>query len=133
MVDPAFGVNEYGKPKMLSEDQTLVNNFLLLLLGKPGFYPSIPTIGIDIQQYLYMFIDDINLDELKAKIAVQCNDFLPAIREGNFDIQKTIMRDKVLLVFSLPTITKKQTLLGVTIDGSGKVIFRFVEGKKQIL
>ena len=133
MVDPAFGVNEYGKPKMLTEDQTLVNNFLLLLLGKPGFYPSIPTIGIDIQQYLYMFIDDINLDELKAKIAVQCNDFLPAIREGNFDIQKTVIRDKVLLVFTLPTIRKNQSLLGVTTDGSGKVIFRFVEGKKQIL
>ena len=133
MVDPAFGVNEYGKPKMLTEDQTLVNNFLLLLLGKPGFYPSIPTIGIDIEQYLYTFIDDINLDELKAKIAVQCNDFLPAIREGNFDIQKTVMRDKILLVFTLPSVAKKQTLLGVTTDGSGKVIFRFVEGKKQIL
>lgn len=133
MVDPAFGVNEYGKPKMLTEDQTLVNNFLMLLLGKPGFYPSIPTIGIDIEQYLYTFIDDINLDELKAKIAVQCNDFLPAIREGNFDIQKTVMRDKILLVFTLPSVAKTQTLLGVTTDGSGKVIFRFVEGKKQIL
>ena len=133
MVDPAFGLNEYGKPKMLSEDQTMVNNFLLLLLGKPGFYPSIPTIGIDIEQYLYTFIDDINIDDIKAKIAVQCSDFLPAIREGNFDIQKTIMKDRVLLVFVLPTISKKQSLLGVTTDGSGKVIFRFVEGKNQIL
>ena len=114
-------------------DQTMVNNFLLLLLGKPGFYPSIPTIGIDIEQYLYTFIDDINIDDIKAKIAVQCSDFLPAIREGNFDIQKTIMKDRVLLVFVLPTISKKQSLLGVTTDGSGKVIFRFVEGKNQIL
>ena len=136
MVDPVFGTNDYGKPKMLTENQTLANNFLMLLLGKPGFFPSLPMIGIDISRYLYMFVDDINIDELKSKIAVQCTDFLPAIRQGDFDIQKTTFRDRTLLMFSLPAISDTNNvpvMLGVTTDTSGNVIYRFVEGKTQIL
>lgn len=136
MVDPVFGTNDYGKPKMLTENQTLANNFLMLLLGKPGFFPSLPMIGIDIGQYLYKFVDDINVDELKSKIAIQCSDFLPAIRSGEFDIQKTTFKDRTLLIFTLPSISDTNDLavmLGVTTNTSGEVIFRFVEGKKQIL
>lgn len=136
MVDPVFGTNDYGKQKMLTENQTLANNFLMLLLGKPGFFPSLPMIGIDIEQYLYAFIDEINIEQLKAKIAVQCSDFLPAINQGNFDIQKTTMKNRTLLVFTLPSISDTNEypiILGVTTNDSGEVIYRFVEGKQQIL
>ena len=136
MVDPVFGTNDYGKQKMLTENQTLANNFLMLLLGKPGFFPSLPMIGIDIEQYLYAFIDEINIEQLKAKIAVQCSDFLPAINQGNFDIQKTTMKDRTLRVFTLPSISDTNEypiILGVTTNDSGEVIYRFVEGKQQIL
>ena len=93
MVDPMFGVNEFGKPLMLTENQTYVNNFLMLLLGKPGFFPSIPNIGIDISQYLYTAVDDLNVDTLKSKISVQCTDFIPFISDGRFDIIKTTLNE----------------------------------------
>ena len=53
-LNPTFSVNNYNKPKVLTELESYVNDVLMLLFGKPGFYPSIPTIGMDIKQYLYM-------------------------------------------------------------------------------
>ena len=59
-VDPAYGVNDFNETKVLSESQTLINNILMILFGKPGFYPSIPWLGMDIYQYLYSFEDGID-------------------------------------------------------------------------
>ena len=49
-VDPVYGVNNFNETKVLTEAETLVNNILMILFGKPGFYPSIPSLGMDIQQ-----------------------------------------------------------------------------------
>ena len=135
MVDPVFGTDDFGRTKILSENETFTRNFITLLLGKPGFYPSIPNIGIDISQYLYKFTDEINVDELKAKIALQCSDFLPSIQSGNFDIIKTVMNNRVLLIFILPggDNGEKKVALCVTTNEQGEVIYRFVENQNQIL
>lgn len=136
MVDPTFAVNDYNKPLMLTEQQTLANNFLALLLGKPGFFPSIPSLGINISQYLYRFEDELDIDGLKSRIAMQCTDFIPSINEGNFDIKKTTMNGRTLLIFQLPMVgdtNEYELALGVTTNSSGEVIYRFVENKKQIL
>ena len=58
-IDPTFGLNNFNQTKVLSETETLVNNILMVLFGKPGFYPSIPALGMNIGQYLYNFADDI--------------------------------------------------------------------------
>ena len=136
MVDPVFGVNEFGKPRMLTETQTYVNNFLTLLLGKPGFFPSLPDIGIDIAQYLYMHLDDINVETLKSKIATQCADFIPLIVDGRFDIVKTNLYNRTVLIFILPEIDDTNDLavsIGVTTNNNGEVIYKFVENKYQIV
>ena len=88
-VDPTYGVNEFNKTKVLSETETYVNNILTILFGKPGFYPSIPTLGMDISQYLYKFEDEINVDRIKAILANQCSEFLPLVESGDIDIIKT--------------------------------------------
>lgn len=136
MVDPTFGINEFGKPLILTETQTYVNNFLMLLLGRPGFFPSIPNIGIDIGQYLYMPTDELNTEQLKSKIAFQCTDFLPFISDGRFEIIKTTMNNRTLLVFVLPMIDDTNNLavsIGVTTNNNGEVIYKFVESKQQII
>ena len=61
-VDPAFGVDSFNRPKVLSETETIVNNILFILFGKPGSYPSIPSLGMDIEQYLYLFEQSVSDD-----------------------------------------------------------------------
>lgn len=132
--DPTFGVNNFERPKVLSVTQTYVNNLLTILLGKPGFYPSQPELGMDIEQYLYKYIDDINTTEIKAKLINQCTDFLPEIESGEFDVYKSTHNGRPMLLFKLPIIIDGKSLamaLGITINAKGEMIYNFVEDKNQ--
>lgn len=133
-VDPQFGANVYNRAKVLNESQTIVNNILTLLFGKPGFYPSIPTLGMNISQYLYSFEDDFDVDFLKSQLALQCKDFIEQIRDGSFDIVKSTYNGQPLLIFVIPTIitnTKTNLLLGVTVNEKGEFKFNFTFDTEQ--
>ena len=127
-VDPQFGVDSYNRAKVLNESQTIVYNLLTLLFGKPGFYPSIPTLGMNIQQYLYSFQDDFDTNYLKSQLASQCKDFIDQIYDGTFDIIKSTYNDQPLLIFVIPTVlTNSETnlLLGITLTNTGEYRFNF--------
>lgn len=135
-VDPTFSLNNFNRPKVLSKMETYVNNFLMLLFGKPGFYPSIPEIGMDIEQYLYQFEDDINTDEIKTKLVKQCEEFLPEIQSGTFNVLKSTYKNNTLLVFVMPIIDDTQThsvAIGITRNTKGELIYKFVENMDQTL
>jgi hypothetical protein len=135
-VDPQFGANVYNRAKVLSESQTIVNNILTLLFGKPGFYPSIPTLGMNIQQYLYSFEDDFDTDFLKSQLAIQCKDFVDHISDGSFDIVKSSYKGQPLLIFVIPAIiadAESNLLLGVTVNENGEFSFNFTFEDKQYI
>lgn len=126
--DPAYGVNSFNKPKILNETQTLVNNLVLVLTGKPGFYPSQPTLGMDISQYLYSFDDEINVTDIKNKLVEQCSDFLDCIKNGDFDVMITHHNEKPMLVFKLPMVVDNsytELVLGVSTSPTGELIYNF--------
>lgn len=135
-VDPQFGVDSYNRAKVLSESQTIVYNILALLFGKPGFYPSIPQLGMDIQQYLYSFEDEFDTAYIKSQLATQCRDFVDVIKDGTFDVIKSTYNGQPLLIFVIPTIiTKKETnlLLGITITNKGEYRFNFTFDSVQYI
>ena len=135
-VDPQFGLDSYNRAKILSESQTIVNNILTLLFGKPGFYPSIPSLGMNIQQYLYAFEDEFDTDALKAKLASQCKDFIEQISDGSFDIIKSDYNGQPLIIFMIPTIltnTETNLLLGVTLTNKGEYRFNFTFDEVQYI
>ena len=108
-VDPVYGVNDFNKPKVLAEDETYVNNLLMILMGKPGFYPSIPYLGMDISSLLYKFEDEIDTDKIKTELIYQCLDFLPLVDDGEIEIVVTTYKGRTMLIFQLPIIHKKKT------------------------
>ena len=135
-VDPQFGVDSYNRSKVLTESQTIVYNILTLLFGKPGFYPSIPKLGMDIAQYLYSFEDDFDVNFLKAQLASQCKDFIDVIRDGSFDIVKSSYNDQPLIIFVIPTIitsNESNLLLGITLTNTGEFRFNFTFDNTQYI
>lgn len=133
--DPAFGLDDFKKPKLLNSDRTLVNCAMMVLCGKPGFYPSIPYLGMDVRQYLYHFEDEINTDELKAKLIYQCPDLANEVDTGGMDILKIHRNEQNILVFVLPMIKNSGTalILGITTDKKGKLIYDFTFDKVQTI
>ena len=72
--DTLFDVDSMYKPKVISSFEMIVNSVLMLLFMKPGQYPSIPELGIDIESYLHEYADDPNIpSEIKNKLTDQCN------------------------------------------------------------
>lgn len=62
------------KPKVISSFDLAVNTILMLLMMKPGQYPSIPELGIDIESYLFEYSDDKRIPgEILNKLNDQCN------------------------------------------------------------
>lgn len=130
-VDPTYGLNDFNKPKVLSEAETYVRNLLTILFGKPGFYPSIPNLGMDIKQYLYQFSDSIDIAKLKSKLAYQCSDFLPLLNSGDMEIYSTTVNNQTLLIFVLPVLIDNNSIalsLGVTINAKGEMVYNFMIG-----
>lgn len=135
-VDPQFGLDSYNRAKILPEYQTVVYNLLTILFGKPGFYPSIPSLGMDIQQYLYTFEDEFDTNALKAQLASQCKDFIEQISDESFDIIKSSYNGQPLLIFVIPTnLTNTDTnlLLGVTRTTNGEYRFNFTFDEVQYI
>lgn len=71
--DALFELDEFSRPKLISPSEMIKNIIMFILFSKPGSYPSLPEIGLDIQSYLYEFYDSLNVNELKQNIIDQCS------------------------------------------------------------
>ena len=127
--NPSFALNDFDEVKLYTSDESIVRDLLLLLFGKPGFYPSQPTLGMNIQQYLYQFEDSIDTAAIKVDLAMQCSEFLPLVESGDIDVQVDKWNGRPLLVFILPTIhntSDAQLVLGVSVLENGEMQVNFV-------
>lgn len=126
--EPGFGLNNFEGPKYSNESETIAHAILNLLFGKPGYFPSMPELGINIQQYLYSFQDDFNVDVLKAKIASQCSEFAGFVNDGTLDVIMSSYQNKPMLLIVLPLVTqntKENLAIAITNDGNGNISYNY--------
>lgn len=72
--DVLMDTDTFYKPKIISTFEMCVNSILLLLKMKPGQYPSIPELGIDVEKYLHEYSDDHTIPEtIKSQLTEQMN------------------------------------------------------------
>lgn len=72
--DVLMDTDSMYKPKVISSFEMCVNIILTLLMMKPGQYPSIPELGINIESYLHEYADDPNIPIIiKDKLMDQCS------------------------------------------------------------
>ena len=135
-VNPTFNVNDFNEPKVLSPTESYITDVLMILFGRPGFYPSIPTLGMDISHYLYSFDDEIDTEGIKSELALQCSEFSYSINSGDMDIITTKYNGNLMLLFLMPIVKDSkdfQLVLGVTTNDKGEIIYNFVENETQII
>lgn len=135
-VNPTFNVNDFNEPKVLSPTESFITDVLMILFGRPGFYPSIPRLGMYIQDYLYSFDDEIDTDGIKSELALQCSEFSYYIDSGDMDIITTKHNGNLMLLFLMPIVKDSkdfQLVLGVTTNDKGEIIYNFVENETQMI
>ena len=104
-----LALNSFEKPDELSDVSAWSQLLLNLIFLKPGTYPSIPGMGVGIENYQYDFLDDA-IDQLTAAIVTQQQTYLPDIPLASVQISKVLHSGSQILVihmmFNAPSITK---------------------------
>lgn len=134
--DTTFEINEFGKARLRSEIETIKNAVLFLLFCKPGQYPSLPHLGLDIQSYLYSFYDEIDTEQLKDDLITQCEALGIPIKSGAIAIKKLIYDNQPSLFIHIegdatyPSDYMKDTsgssnkyMIGITYDELNRMIY----------
>lgn len=92
--DAAFGLNEFGQPRLMSEIEVVKTVLMVVLLGNKGMIPSLPWIGMNIDDRLYNFYDDIDPESLKSEIVQQCAALGVYFQNESIQITKMRFRDQ---------------------------------------
>lgn len=103
--DLTFEVNEFGKARLCEELETVKNALLTVLFMKPGQYPSLPQLGLNIQNLLYMFYDDIDEKELEQNIVSQCAALSLYFQQGDISVKKMKYKNMPSLIIRIKSST----------------------------
>lgn len=128
-VEPSFGVNSFNQAKYKNETETIANAVLNLLFGKPGYFPSMPNLGLNIQNTIYMFWDEIDPEMIKAQIISQCSVFKEYIDNESLDVVKSSYNNQPLLLIVVPLkiLNGKTSLaIGITQTATGESVYNYV-------
>lgn len=72
--DILLDTDSFYKPKVIGSFDLIINSIIMLLYMKPGQYPSIPELGINIESYLHEYSDDANIpNKIQSLLYDQCN------------------------------------------------------------
>ena len=99
--DLTYDINEFDQPRILSEIETIRNIVLYVLFSRPGEYPSLPMIGMNIEDLLYYHYDEIDTDELRDKLIMQCDVLGAYFDSEQIKIVKGRSNDKPSLVIRI--------------------------------
>lgn len=128
MIEPSMGLNAFNKAKYKNETETIAKAFLNLLFGKPGYFPSMPNLGLNIQSRLYSFWDEVDENMLKAEIITQCKVFQSYVDDGSLDVKKTSYNKEPLLLIIVPVQIidiEARLAIGIKVDDNGKTTYNY--------
>ena len=121
--DTPLDVNALNKPLVISSFEMAINIILTLLMMKPGQYPSIPELGIDIESYLYEYADDETIPgKIKEALNDQCNRLnLTGITvDVSFDKSDPSTNALVIMITGTDRLTygldSNRVIIGITYD-----------------
>ena len=126
--EPSIGLNAFHQAKYKNESETVAQAFITLLFARKGFMPSMPELGIHIQDTIYMFWDDISIEGIKAMIVSQCEPLQEYISSGDLDVIKSTNNNQPLLIVVVPTQIKnveKRLVIGITTDSDGNMKYNY--------
>ena len=102
--EPAFGLDKFRKPLVYEDWEVVAQAIIIVLFGRPGFYPSIPQLGIHIQDYMNERLDMIDTDELRGKLMYQLSIISELIQTDDIKIvtKKLVGYNSPALIIFIP-------------------------------
>jgi hypothetical protein len=142
--DLTFELDKFSKPKLRDTTELVKNTLLFILFSKPGQYPSLPHIGLDLQRILFSYYDEITESRLVEMIADQCIALGLFFNEGSIQVKKIMYQGKPSLLIYIEAGGDDSQMLnqfgidpqrdvdvykiGITYNDLNQMIFNISEG-----
>lgn len=134
--DTTFEMNDFGEPRIRGEIETVKDLLMFILLTKPSQYPSLPTVGIDLEDRLYNFYDEFDENDLIEDICSQCEVLRKYFSDGTIGIKKYKYKNKpslLIIIYGRETFPQgyhvnhadstDKYLIGLTFDEMNQLIY----------
>lgn len=95
--ETSLEIDSFDKPCEYSDVAAWSQLLLNLIFLKPGTYPSLPEMGVGIEDYQYEFLDEV-IDALSSKINEQRTIYLPDVPLAGLQISKMEQNGDPILI-----------------------------------
>lgn len=102
-----LSVNAFNKPTELVGSKAWAQLILGLIFLKPGTYPSIPDMGVGIQDYEYDFADSA-AEILQTRISEQVSRYLPDIQVDGINVSTTQYQGRTIMMIAIQLVDDGQ-------------------------
>lgn len=76
-IELVLGLDNFNKPDEFQKLPAVAQKFITLLMTIPGTYPDHPNMGINIDQYMFDFLDDETCTKIQDHIKRQTDEYMP--------------------------------------------------------
>lgn len=128
-IDATFELDNFDRPKKIGQLEMIKNIILFILFSKKGQIPSIPSIGMNIENLLYQHYDEIDTELIKNELISQCSVLSNFLNNSIIDIEKLIedgkptIKVKMIYTYDEEYGKKAQKYqLGISYDELTKIV-----------
>jgi hypothetical protein len=124
-----FKLNEFQQQEILSINESIAQIIINMFLMRQGNLPGLPHIGLNIRDYLNRHEDEIDAEDLKAKIMSQCHELIPGLITNNINVYTSLdNNNRTVLIISIGLTDKSENDLvyfGFRKDADGRINYLF--------
>lgn len=118
-----FKLNGFGEQKVFREAEAVYHQLLLLLFFKPGDYPSLPKMGVNIsKQIRYKRLDYLVGNSLKELIMQQIREYLTQIDVEELNIWSSVYKGEYYVILDFILSAEKTISIAMTRKSSSNFI-----------
>lgn len=109
-----LSLNSFDKPAELSGVKAWCDLIIRLIMMRPGTYPSLPNMGVGLDDYEYSTIESV-ISELTTRINDQVKTYLPDIPVDTITSTTQQWKQDTLLIFIIQFSSEKDDLPVVSV------------------
>lgn len=117
-----FSLDNFNEQKVYTGALALAHHIKNLLFMRPGDYPTIPEMGINIQSYRFKALDLLLSGSLKEHISRQISAYITNISVDNIQIDTSLWKGDYYLIITI-----------VLVETETKVIYAVQQTKGEII
>ena len=117
-----FKLNGFNEQEIYTGTLAYAHRIKNLLFMKPGDFPSIPDMGINIQGYRYKALDDLVAGALRENVADQISKYIMDLPIENIDISTGFYNNDYVLVLRIYLYQEKAEIIYAIQQPKGEVV-----------